>query len=37
MIDDLHEIQEFQKVFMETIAEIRNHNMFTFPVKVIAA
>lgn len=37
MIDDLKEIQDFQKVFMETIADIRNHNMFTFPVKVIAA
>ena len=36
MIDDLHEIQEFQKVFMETIAEIRQHNMFTFPVLTIS-
>ena len=32
MIDSLEEIQEFQKVFMETVAEIRSKNMFTFPV-----
>lgn len=32
MIDYLEEIQEFQKVFMETVAEIRQKNMFTFPV-----
>ena len=36
MIDDLKKIQEFQKVFMETIAEIRQHNMFTFPVLTIS-
>ena len=36
MIDDLADIQEFQKVFMETIAEIRQHNMFTFPVLTIS-
>jgi len=36
MIDDLKEIQEFQKVFMEAIAEIRQHNMFTFPVLTIS-
>ena len=36
MIDDLVEIQNFQKVFMETIAEIRQHNMFTFPVLTIS-
>lgn len=36
MIDYLKEIQEFQKVFMETIAEIRQHNMFTFPVLTIS-
>ena len=36
MIDDLKEIQQFQKVFMETIAEIRQHNMFTFPVLTIS-
>lgn len=32
MIDELDGIKEFQKVFMETEAEIRNENMFTFPV-----
>lgn len=32
MIDYLEEIQEFQKVFMDTVAEIRQKNMFTFPV-----
>lgn len=36
MIDDLKEIQDFQKVFMGTIAEIRQHNMFTFPVLTIS-
>ena len=36
MIDDLQAIQDFQKVFMETIAEIRQHNMFTFPVLTIS-
>lgn len=32
MIDYLDEIKEFQKLFMEVEAEIRNENMFTFPV-----
>ena len=36
MIDDLKEIQNFQKIFMRTIAEIRQHNMFTFPVLTIS-
>ena len=36
MIDDLQNIQEFQKTFMETIVEIRQHNMFTFPVLTIS-
>ena len=36
MIDSLKEIQDFQKVFIETIAEIRQHNMFTFPVLTIS-
>ena len=36
MIDDLKQIQDFQKVFMETIADIRSHNMFTFPVLTIS-
>ena len=32
MIDYLDDIKKFQKVFMETEAEIRNKNMFTYPV-----
>ena len=36
MIDNLKEIQDLQKIFMETIAEIRQHNMFTFPVLTIS-
>ena len=36
MIDSLKEVQKFQKIFMETIAEIRQHNMFTFPVLTIS-
>ncbi len=36
MLDDLKQIQDFQKVFMETIADIRSHNMFTFPVLTIS-
>ena len=32
MVDCLEEIKEFQKVFMDVVAEIRQHNMFTFPV-----
>ena len=32
MIDELDGIKEFQKIFMETEATIRNENMFTFPV-----
>ena len=36
MIDYLEEIKEFQKVFMEKVAEIRSHNMFTFPVLTIS-
>ena len=32
MIDELDGIKEFQKLFMETEAAIRNENMFTFPV-----
>lgn len=37
MIDSLDEIKEFQKVFMDVVSDIRQHNMFTFPVKLIAA
>ena len=32
MVDYLDEIKEFQKLFMEEEAKIRNTNMFTFPV-----
>ncbi len=36
MLDELKEIQEFQKIFLETIADIRQQNMFTFPVLTIS-
>lgn len=36
MIDYLDEIKEFQKIFLEVVAEIREHNMFTFPVLTIS-
>ena len=36
MIDSLDEIKEFQKLFMEVVADIRSHNMFTFPVLTIS-
>ena len=36
MIDHLDEIKEFQKLFMEEEAKIRNENMFTFPVYTIS-
>ena len=36
MIDYLDEIKEFQKLFMEEEAKIRNENMFTFPVYTIS-
>ena len=36
MIDSLNKIQDFQKLFMEEVAEIRNHNMMTFPVLTIS-
>ncbi len=36
MIDSLDEICEFQKMFMEEVAEIRSHNMMTFPVLTIS-
>ena len=32
MIDYIEDFKKFQKLFMETEAEIRNTNMFTFPV-----
>ena len=36
MVDKLDEIKEFQKIFMEEVAKIRSHNMFTFPVLSIS-
>ena len=36
MIDELDNIKEFQKIFMQTVSDIRAHNMFTFPVLSIA-
>lgn len=36
MIDYEEEIIEFQKWYMEEVAEIRSHNMFTFPVLSIS-
>ena len=35
MIDYEEEIIEFQKLYMEVMAEIRHENMFTFPVSTI--
>lgn len=32
VIDNVEEIIEHQKVFMEVVSEIRNENLFTFPV-----
>ena len=36
MIDFEEEIIEFQKLYMETVADIRHHNMLTFPVLSIS-
>lgn len=36
MIDELQEIKEFQKIFLEVMSEIRSKNMFTFPVSSIS-
>lgn len=36
MIDAEEEIIEFQKWYMQTMAEIRSENMFTFPVSTIS-
>lgn len=36
MIDHLDAIKEFQKIFMEVVADIRQHNMFTYPVLTIS-
>ena len=36
MIDEIEGIMEFQKLFLETMAEIRSKNMMTFPVNSIS-
>ena len=36
-IDHIEDLIECQKVFMEVVSEIRETNMFTYPVKFIAA
>ena len=36
MIDSIDEIREFQKIFMEVVADIREKNMFTYPVLTIS-
>lgn len=36
MIDEIEEIMDFQWIFLETMSEIRSHNMFTFPVNTIS-
>ena len=36
MIDHINGIMKFQKIYMETMAEIRKENMFTFPVSTIS-
>ena len=36
MIDEIDGIMEFQKLFLETMAEIRSKNMMTFPVNSIS-
>lgn len=37
VVDCIDEIIEHQKIFMRVVSDIRSENMFTFPVKVIAA
>lgn len=36
MVDELNGIMDFQKLFLETMSEIRTHNMMTFPVSSIS-
>lgn len=36
MIDEIEDIMQFQKWFLEVMSEIRNDNMFTFPVNTVA-
>lgn len=37
MVDNVEEFIQHEKWFMEVVSEIRSTNMFTFPVKKIAA
>ena len=37
VIDCVEALIEHQKLFMEVVSQIRSENLFTFPVKVIAA
>ena len=37
VIDCIDELIEHQKIFMEVVSDVRQENMFTFPVKEIAA
>ena len=36
MIDEIEGIMAFQKIYLETMSEIRSHNMMTFPVNSIS-
>ena len=36
MIDEIEDIMKFQKLFLETMSEIRSKNMMTFPVNSIS-
>lgn len=36
MIDEIEGIMKFQKLYLETMSEIRSQNMFTFPVNSIS-
>ena len=36
MLDELDEIREFQKLFLQVMSDIRSKNMFTFPVSSIS-
>ena len=36
MVDHLDGIMDFQKLYMETMSDIRSENMFTFPVSTIS-
>ncbi len=36
MIDEIEEIMDFQKIYMEEMSEIRSKNMMTFPVSSIS-